>query len=491
MMIGIDFGTTNSSVAIYRPTGPEIIETVDGDEFMPSTVAVTEDGLITGKPANHQLLRNPEYTFRNIKRYLGLDYNEQEHGSIHLAEGPDGKVWWRGRGETLLSGPILVAEVLRSLILAAEIRLGRKPTGAVIAVPVDFREPQRNAILEAAAMAGLKKVQLFEEPYCAALAYGLREQSYDQVLVYDFGGGTFDATVLKIKKGNTKALGMSGSAQLGGADFDKRLADHAIDKFFEREGEDLRAYPKQVVRILAAAEAAKKDLSRMEQTEINEPSVAFPKSGLASLKQEVTRGEFEDMTRDLVVRTIASVNDALTQAKIEQKKVDKVLLVGGQSRMPLIRAVLTEMFGAKKIITDGPRAEQAVALGAAIRAAELDGRIKPAVMQRLIASSIGVRVSGGGFHAFIKRGEVFPIRAERVIRPAGEDQGDMELIVVQGEDPGAMRNTEVCRFTLPAERTSIMLDMTPEGRLAVWIAGQVVYGGEPDPAEQPEEEVAA
>lgn len=478
MMIGIDFGTTNSSVAIYRPTGPEIIETVDGDEFMPSTVAITEDGMVTGKPANHQLLRNPEYTFRNIKRYLGLDHSEQEHGHIHLAEGPDGKVWWRGRGDTLLSGPILVAEVLRSLLLAAEIRLGRKPTGAVIAVPVDFREPQRNAILEAAAIAGLnpKKVHLFEEPYCAALAYGLREGAYEQVLVYDFGGGTFDATVLKVKKGNTKALGMSGSAQLGGADFDKRLADFAIDQFFEREGEDLRAYPKQVVRIQHAAEEAKKILSRMEHVELELPSVAFPKSGLASLKQEVSRGEFEDMTRDLVVRTIASVNDALIQSGVKQDKIDKVLLVGGQSRMPMIRAVLTEMFGPKKIITDGPRAEQAVALGAAIRAAELDGRIKPAVMQRLVTGSIGLRVAGGGFYAFIPRGEKFPIRAERVLRPADESQADMEVIVLQGEDPGAMRNTEVCRFGLPPEDAAIMIDMNEDGRLLVWVGGEIVYG---------------
>lgn len=476
MMIGIDFGTTNSSVAIYRPTGAEIIETVDGDEFMPSTVAVTEDGLITGKPANHQLLRNPEYTFRNIKRYLGLDYNEQEHGSIHLAEGPDGKVWWRGRGDTLLSGPILVAEVLKSLLLAAEIRLGRKPLSAVIAVPVDFRDPQKEAIHEAGAIAGLKKVHLFEEPYCAALSYGLREAAYEQVLVYDFGGGTFDATVLKIKRGDSKALGMSGSAQLGGADFDKRLADFAIDKFFEREGEDLRAYPKQVVRIQHAAEEAKKILSRMEHVEINEPSVAFPKSGLASLKQEVSRGEFEDMTRDLVVRTIASVNDALVQAKVPQDKIDKVLLVGGQSRMPMIRAVMAEMFGERKIVKDGPRAEQAVVLGAAIRAAQLDGRLKEKVMQRLVPSSVGVRVNGGAFHAFIPRGAVFPIRAERELKPTEEDQADMELIVLQGEDPGAAGNTEVCRLVLPARRAATMIDINDEGRLLVWVDDEIRYG---------------
>ena len=488
MMIGIDFGTTNSSVAIFRPTGAEIIETVDGEEYMPSTVADGENGLVTGRLADGQLLRNPEYTFRNIKRYLGIDYDEQEHGHIHLAEGPDGKVWWRGRNDVLLSGPVLVSHVLKSLILAAEIRLGRKPTGAVIAVPVDFREHQMDALLEAAAIAGLppSKTKLWPEPYCAALAYGLREQAYEQVLVYDFGGGTFDATVLKIKRGDSKALGMSGTAIVGGADFDKRLAGYCVDKFFEREGEDLRSHPKQIIRIEAIAEQAKRVLSRLDAAEIEVPSVAFPKSGLASLKQDVTRREFEDMTRDLVIRTIACVNDALTQAKVDQTSIDKVLLVGGQSRMPMIRAVLTEMFGEKKIVKDGPRAEQAVVMGAAIRAAQLDGRLKEKIMQRLVPSSVGIRVSGGGFHAFIKRGEVFPIRAERVIRPVDEGQGDIELIVLQGEDPGAMRNTEVCRFALPPERTSVMLDMTPEGRIAVWVAGQIVYG-----ADEPEQEEAA
>ncbi len=276
MMIGIDFGTSNSSVAIYRPTGAEIIETIDGADYMPSTVADTADGLVAGDAANRVMLRHPEYTFRNIKRYLGVDYNEQEHGSFHLTEGPDGKVWWNGRNGPL-SGPVLVAEVLKLLLLAAEVRLGRKPTGAVIAVPVDFREPQRNAILEAAAIAGLnpKKTHLFEEPMCAALAYNIDKPKFAHVLVYDFGGGTFDGTILKIKDGVMKALGMSGSAQIGGADFDQRLADYAVDKFFEKEGEDLRAHQKQMVGILAAAERAKKVLSRDTSADIQEPNVAF------------------------------------------------------------------------------------------------------------------------------------------------------------------------------------------------------------------------
>jgi molecular chaperone DnaK len=485
MMIGIDFGTTNSSVAIYRATGPEMIETVDGADMMPSIVADTPDGLLTGAAADRQMRRNPEHTFRNIKRFLGVDYSEQEHGHFHLAEGPDGKVWWRGRNDILLSGPILVAEVLKSLLLAAEVRLGRKPTGAVIAVPVDFREPQKEAIREAAAIAGLKRVELFEEPYCAALAYSLDHTKFERLLVYDFGGGTFDATILKIKQGNTKAMGMSGSAQLGGADFDKRLADHAVDAFFEREGEDLRAYPKQMVGILRAAEEAKKVLSRQDVVEIDEPNVAFPKSGLANLKQTVTRGDFEAMTEDLVIRTIAAVNDALTQAKMTPDQIDGVLLVGGQSRMPLIRTVLESMFGAKKIIKDGPRAEQAVVLGASIRAAEIDKRIKPAVMQRLIPASVGVRVSGGGFHSLIKRGETFPIRRERLVRAARDEATEIELIVVQGEDPLWSGNSEVCRLVValqPGERKPLMLDIDEGGRLLVWIAGEVVYGQMEDAA---------
>jgi molecular chaperone DnaK len=478
MRIGIDFGTSNSSVAFYRPTGPDMIETVDGADYMPSVVADTPEGLVTGLAAARHLRRAPEFTFHNIKRYLGVDYSEQEHGSIHLAEGPDGKVWWRGRN-ALLSGPMLVAEVLKSLLLAADVRLGRRPTGAVIAVPVDFREPQDEAIREAAAMAGIKKVDLFREPYCAALAYSLDRAKYSRVLVYDFGGGTFDATILKIKDGNTKALGMSGSAQLGGADFDKRLADYAVDQFFAKEGEDLRAQPKQMVGVLRAAEDAKKALSTSETALIEEANVAW-RSGLSSLTEPVTRTQFEQLTEDLVIRTIASVQDALAQAKMTPAEIDGVLLVGGQSRMPLIRSVLEGMFGAKKIIKDGPKAEQAVALGAAIRAAELDGRIKPAVMQQLVTASVGVRVAGGGYYAFIKKGETFPIRRERVLRAAREDQTEIELVVLQGDDPAAKGNTEAWRCTLPVEagaRVPVMLDIDPGGRLKVWIAGEVVYGG--------------
>lgn len=478
MRIGIDFGTSNSAVAFFRPSGAaEIIETIDGTDYMPSVVADTEQGLVTGQAASRNLRRAPEFTFHNIKRFLGVDYNDQEHGSIHLAEGPDGKVWWRGRN-ALLSGPMLVAEILKSLMLAAEVRLARKPTGAVIAVPVDFREPQDEAIREAAALAGIKKVDLFREPFCAAMAYSLDRAKYSRVLVYDFGGGTFDATILKIKDGNLKPLGMSGSAQLGGADFDKRLADFAVDKFFEKEGEDLRAQPKQMVGVLRAAEEAKKVLSAAQSALIEEANVAW-RSGLSSLTEPVTRTEFEAMTKDLVVRTVASVQDALDQAKMTAAEIDGVLLVGGQSRMPLIRSVLEGMFGAKKIIKDGPKAEQAVALGAAIRAAELDGRIKPAVMQQLVTASVGVRASGGGFYSFIKKGETFPIRRERALRAARDDMAEIELVILQGEDPLAKGNTEVYRCTLPIEpggRIAVMLDIDRAGRLAVWIADEMVYG---------------
>lgn len=482
MMIGIDFGTTNSAVAVYRPNGTtEIIETIDGSDYMPSVVADTPEGLLTGEAAWRQLRRNPEFTFQNVKRFLGRDFSEMEHGHFHLAEGPDGKVWWQGRN-VLLSGPILVAEVLKSLLLAAELKLGKKPTGAVIAVPVDFREPQKAAILEAAAIAGLnpKKTELFEEPYCAALAYSLDRDKYERLLVYDFGGGTFDATILKSKNGHSKAIGMSGSAQIGGADFDQRLADYAVDQFFQREGEDLRAYPKQMVGILRAAEDAKKALSRLDAVDIEEANVAFPKSGLASLRERVSRDQFEDMTEDLVKRTVGSVNDALEQAGMTAEQIDAVLLVGGQSRMPMIRDVLTALFGEKRIAKDGPRPEQAVAMGAAIRAAEIDGRIKPNVMQRLVPSSVGIRVSGGGYHVFIKKGETFPIRRERVIRPAFEDQDEIELLVYQGDEPVAGRNTRVFSHVVPVEtpgqRFPVMLDLDPGGKLLVWIAGQIVYG---------------
>jgi len=479
MMIGIDFGTTTSSVAIWRATGAEMIETVDDADFMPSAVAETESGaFVTGRPAIHQMRRNPEYTFRNVKRFLGREWDEQEHGHFQLAEGLDGMVWWRGRGR-LISGPELVAEVLKSLLLAAEVRLGKRATGAVIAVPVDFHEAQKQAIREAAGLAGLRRVELFQEPYCAALAYSAGQRKFSRVLVYDFGGGTFDATVLKIKDGDTEAVGMSGSAQVGGADFDQRLADYAVEKFFEREGEDLRAHQVQMIGVLRAAEDAKKILSREEVADIEEANVAFPKSGLISLRETVTRSEFELMTADLVTRTIASVQDALTMAGMKTTEIDTVLLVGGQSRMPLIRGLLEDMFGRKKVIRDGPKAENAVALGAAHRAAEIDGRAKPSVMQVLMPTSIGIRVMGSVYHPVIRKGATYPVRRERTLRGAMEDQEQIEVIVLQGDAEVWHENTEVCRFLLDCDaetRAAIALDVDADGRLSVWADGRVVYG---------------
>ncbi len=481
MMIGIDFGTTNSAVAVYWSDRSEIIETVGGADYMPSVIADTPEGLVTGEAAYRQLRRNPEFTFTNVKRYLGRKYSEQEHGHFHLAEGPDGKVWWQGR-TALLSGPVLVAQILKSLLLAAEVRLGRKPTGAVIAVPVGLLPDQQEAIRDAAAIAGLdpKKTHLFEEPYCAALAYRLDRVKYERLLVYDFGGGTFDVTVLKGKGDKTKAIGQGGSGQIGGANFDQRLAEYAVNQFFEREGEDLRAHQKQMVGILRAAEDAKKILSRADVAEIEEANVAFPKSGLASLRETVTRDQFEAMTEDLVMRTVTSVNDALSDAGLTVEQIDAVLLVGGQSRMPMIRDVMAGMFGEKKIVRDGPRPEQAVALGAAIRAAEIEGRIKPGVMQRLVTASVGIEVWGGAFHAFIPKGKTYPVNGERLIRPALEDQTEIGLVVYQGDDPSANRNSEVFRCVIPVEtpgqRVPVMLDIDDDGRLTVWIRGEVVYG---------------
>ena len=478
MMIGIDFGTTNSSVAVWRTSGAEMIETTDNMDFMPSVVAETEGGLITGRPALLQIGRNPEFTFRNVKRLLGHEFDEQEHGHFQLAEGPDGMVWWRGRNG-LRSGPELVAEILKSLLHAAELRLGRKPTGAVIAVPVDFRAPQIAAIREAAQLAGLKKVELFEEPSCAALAFGVNRKKYSRVVVYDLGGGTFDVTVLKTKEGAFQPVAQSGTAQVGGSDFDQRLADFAVDGFFAKEGEDLRANALQMVQVTRAAEEAKKMLSNYDEAEIYDENILFAKTGLTSIREKITRSEFEELTEDLVVRTIASVNDALAQAGMTADDIDNVLMVGGQSRMPLIYDTLEAMFGAKKIVKDGPKPELAVAKGAAIRAAEMDGRLKPTMMQMLVSHSIGITRHGGVFYPVIRKGETFPLRRKVTIRAALEDQTDLGLVVSQGEAMYAAECTQVFRHALDVEpdaRVSVAIEIDESGRLTVQVGGELVYG---------------
>ena len=480
MKIGIDFGTTNSGAAIYTRQGAQMIETVEGDDTMPSAVAQTETGFVTGQSALRQLGENPEFTFKAVKRYLGVDYSDDEHGDFQMAEGPDGKVWWKGRSG-LISGPALVAEVLKSILKAAEFRLGKRPTGAVIAVPVDFHDPQREAIREAAKLAGLDEVDLFEEPFCAALSYGFGQEGFANIAVYDLGGGTFDITILTMKDGHMNVRGMNGIGFLGGTDFDKRLTDYCVDRFFQDEGEDLKNKPHCMVHLTKKAEDTKIALSGHDRARVYLENFVVAGDGIKSMNYPVSREDFEQMTKDLIKRTITAVDDALKMADMTERDLHHVVLVGGQSRMPLIHKVLSKKFGAHKLAV-GQKPEFAVALGAALKAAELEGIIKQSVLQRIAPSTVSVCRFGGAAYAILPRGTAYPASVALELRPAVEGQAEMCIEIVQGEALAAEENTLLVREVLeldPAEDATVALRLEADaaGMMTIWLGDEVVYGG--------------
>ena len=479
MKIGIDFGTTNSGAAIYTPQGAQMIETVEGDDTMPSAVAQTETGFVTGQTAIRQLGENPEFTFKAVKRYLGVDYSDDEHGDFQMAEGLDGKVWWKGR-DGLISGPALVAEVLKSILKAAEFRLGKRPTGAVIAVPVDFHDPQREAIREAAKLAGLDDVEFYEEPFCAALSYGFGQEGFANIAVYDLGGGTFDITILTMKDGHMNVRGMNGIGFLGGTDFDKRLTDHCVDRFFQDEGEDLKNKPHCMVHLTRKAEDTKIALSGHDKARVYLENFVVAGDGIKSMNYAISREDFEQMTKDLIKRTITAVDDALKMADMTERDLHHIVLVGGQSRMPLIHKVLSKKFGAHKLAV-GQKPEFAVALGAALKAAELEGRIKQSVLQRIAPSTVSVCRFGGAAYAILPRGTPYPATVALELRPAVEGQAEMCIEIVQGEALSAEENTLLVREVIgidPAEDATVplRLEVDASGQLTIWLADEIVYG---------------
>jgi len=484
MMIGIDFGTTNSGVAVWTPRGTTMIEIAGQQDTLPSVVAQTDKGFVTGRYALTQTDENPDFTFRNIKRYLGREFDEQEHSHFQLAEGPDGKVWWRGR-DGLISGPTLVAEILKSLLIAAESHLKVKPSGAVIAVPVDCTQAQKDAVREAARLVGLERVELFEEPYAAAVAYGVTalDDKFTRVVIYDLGGGTFDVTVLHMKNGVTSPAGMNGIGFLGGADFDARIVEDCADKFFAEHGIDLRGKPHCMVRLVKEAEEAKRRLSDVTETIIHLPQLVLTDDkGLLTLKQKLKRSELEAMTKDLVASTVTCLTEALKQADLSKKEIEHVLLVGGQSRMPLIHSVLSRFFGPDKLVT-GPRPEHAVALGAAIQAAEIEGRKAKSVLERIAPASIGITRFGGEFVPVIKRGEKYPVRKTAELCTVKDGQAILGLEITQGEAVAAEDNERLVFYQIGAEAlpageltVTVTLDVDAGGQLSVMAGDEVIIG---------------
>jgi len=333
-------------------------------------------------------------------------------------------------------------------------------------------------------LAGIQDVHLFEEPYAAALAFALDRQEFSRVAVYDLGGGTFDITILAMKDGVSSVKGMNGIGFLGGADFDRRLVDYCADQFFKDEGEDLKSKPHCMVHLNREAEDTKIALSSDTEGRVYLENLTVGADGFKSMNYSVSRDEFVQMTKDLVVRTMAAVEDALKQAKMNARDIDHVLLVGGQSRMPLIHDVLAAKFGTQKLVM-GPKPEYAVALGTALRAAEIEGRIKPGVLERIAATTVGLRRSGGVCMPLIPKGSKYPVREAVELKTVHDGQSTVEIVIVQGEAPSAEDNTLVWRSVIDVEALpegeltlGLVAEADASGALRITVDDKVIYGQE-------------
>ena len=481
MTIGIDFGTTNSCAAIWSPSGVRAIEMANGADVLPSIVALTPVGVLTGKPALRQIHDNPAHTFRHVKRFLGKDYSDEEHGSWQMERGPDGKIWWKGP-DGLVSGPQLIAEILKTLMVAAEADLGTRPDGAVITVPVGFHEPQKAAMREAAALAGIGAVELYEEPNAAALAFGIDLEKFARILVYDWGGGTFDVAIIHAGKQAVSERAHGGLANTGGADIDALIVQHC-DRILAASGHDIGAKPFNQARLQLAAEEAKKALSSESETSIYIDNFLMTGGAISSFKEKLTRGQLEELSARLVKDTIDETKATLERAGLKRNQINHIILVGGQTRMPLVHQAIEATFNKKPM--GGVRPEFAVAFGAAIRAAEIDGRRTPATLQRIANASIGVRRDNGAFVPLIPKGAKLPAEKAFELTTMADGQEAISVQVYEGEHGRAGFNTLVVdhaelvevaaarAVTLPA-----IVSRDAAGSVSLTVNGRNVYPGE-------------
>ncbi len=444
--IGIDFGTTNTCAAVWTPQGERVIDMVDGKETLPSVVALARRGVLVGHPALRQIHENPEYTFRHIKRFLAKPYTEETH-SYQMAEGPDGMIWWKGPTR-LWSGPELVAQILGAILTAAEDSLGTRPTSAIMTVPVGFHEPQKLALAEAARMAGLQKVEFYAEPVAAALAFRLTGDGFSRALVYDWGGGTFDVAILHLGKGAMSERANGGLANVGGADIDQLIVDYC-SRILAEDGHDVSGKPHNLVRLARAAEEAKILLSTEEEARIYIDNFLFLPEGVAEFRHVLTQEQLEELATELIKATIDECRAVMARANLKRNEIKHIILIGGQTRMPMVHDAIEAEFGKKPI--SGVKPEYAVALGAAIRAAEIDGRIAPSSLARIASATIGVRRSNELLVPLISKGQTLPAEAKFELTTADDGQAVCSVEIYEGEASTAMFNSRVVSWHEPVD----------------------------------------